>query len=74
MDHASERIAQDINAIVQTRMAMAEKLGAIEQHVGTTLHHARSRLVNHRFARAHGASQQLYLIFHQYIFASLDSV
>lgn len=39
MDH-SERIAQDITAIVQTRMAMAEKLGAIEQHVGTTLHHA----------------------------------
>ena len=43
MDH-SERIAQDIKAIVQTRMAMAEKLGAIEQHVGTTLRHARTTM------------------------------
>ncbi len=36
----AERIAQDIQDIVQTRVAMAEKLGAIEQHVSTTIHHA----------------------------------
>lgn len=33
----AERIAQDIQDIVQTRVAMAEKLGAIEQHVSTTM-------------------------------------
>ena len=44
MDKGAERIAQAINAIVQTRMAIAEKLGAIEQHVGTTLQHARTTM------------------------------
>jgi ElaB/YqjD/DUF883 family membrane-anchored ribosome-binding protein len=44
MDNGADRIAQDMNAIVQTRVAIAEKLGAIEQHVGTTLHHARTTM------------------------------
>ena len=44
MNNGAERIAEDINAIVQTRMAMAEKLGAIEQHIGTTMHHARTTM------------------------------
>ena len=42
MDNGSERIAQDIKDIVQTRVAMAEKLGAIEQHVGATMRHGRT--------------------------------
>jgi hypothetical protein len=44
MDNGAERIAQDINAIVQTRVAMAEKLGAIEEHIGTTMRHARTTM------------------------------
>lgn len=36
------RIAQDINDIVQTRMAIAEKLDAIEHHVEATMQHART--------------------------------
>ena len=42
MDTGADRIAQDIQAIVQTRVAIAEKLGAIEQHVGDTMQHART--------------------------------
>jgi ElaB/YqjD/DUF883 family membrane-anchored ribosome-binding protein len=42
MDNGSERIAQDIKDIVQTRVAMAEKLGAIEQHIGATMRHGRT--------------------------------
>lgn len=42
MSTVSDRIAQDIKDIVQTRVAIAEKLGAIEQHVGSTMHHART--------------------------------
>jgi len=38
------RIAQDINDIVQTRMAIAEKLDAIEHHVETTMQHARTMM------------------------------
>ena len=41
MDKSAEHITQDIEAIVQTRVAIAEKLGAIEQHVGITMRHAR---------------------------------
>ena len=44
MDKGSERIAQDMKDIVQTRVAMAEKLGAIEQHVGATMRHARTMM------------------------------
>jgi hypothetical protein len=44
MDNGADRIAQDIKDIVQTRVAIAEKLGAIEQHVGTTLQHARTMM------------------------------
>ena len=44
MDNGTERIAEDLKAIVQTRMAMAEKLGAIEQHVSSTMHHARTTM------------------------------
>jgi hypothetical protein len=44
MDSGTERIAEDLKAIVQTRMAMAEKLGAIEQHVSSTMHHARTTM------------------------------
>ena len=44
MDNGAVRIAQDIQAMVQTRVAIAEKLGAIEQHVGTTMHHARTTM------------------------------
>jgi hypothetical protein len=42
MDNGSERIAQDMKDIVQTRVAMAEKLGAIEQHIGATMRHGRT--------------------------------
>ena len=42
MDNCSEGIAQDIQDIVQTRVAMAEKLGTIEQHVGATMRHGRT--------------------------------
>lgn len=42
MDNGSKRIAQDVQDIVQTRVAMAEKLGAIEQHVGATMRHGRT--------------------------------
>jgi hypothetical protein len=41
MDKGANRIAQDIKDITQTRMAIAEKLGAIEQHVGATMKHGR---------------------------------
>jgi ElaB/YqjD/DUF883 family membrane-anchored ribosome-binding protein len=44
MDKRAERIAQDIKAIVHTRVAIAEKLEAIEQHVGTTMQHARTMM------------------------------
>jgi hypothetical protein len=44
MDNGAERMAQDIKDIVQTRVAMAEKLGAIEQHIGATMHHARTTM------------------------------
>jgi len=44
MDKDADRIAQDIKDIVQTRIAIAEKLGAIEEHVGSTMQHARTRL------------------------------
>lgn len=44
MDKGTERIAQDMRDIVQTRVAIAEKLGAIEHHVGTTMHHARTMM------------------------------
>jgi hypothetical protein len=42
MEKGADRIAQDIKDIVQTRVAIAEKLGAIEQHVGATMNHART--------------------------------
>ena len=42
MDKGASRIAQDIKDITQTRVAIAEKLGAIEQHVGATMRHART--------------------------------
>jgi hypothetical protein len=41
MDKGADRIAQDIKDIIQTRIAIAEKLGTIEQHVGFTMQHAR---------------------------------
>lgn len=44
MDKDADRIAQDIKDIVRTRVAIAEKLGAIEQHVGTTMQHARTMM------------------------------
>ncbi len=44
MQNGEERIAEDLKGIVQTRMAMAEKLGAIEQHVSSTMHHARTTM------------------------------
>ena len=44
MDKGADRVTQDIDDIVQTRMAIAEKLGAIEQHVGTTMQHARTMM------------------------------
>ena len=44
MDKGAERIAQDMRDIVQTRVAIAEKLGVIEQHVGTTMQHARTMM------------------------------
>jgi len=44
MDRGADRIAQDIKDIVQTRIAIAEKLGAIEQHVGSTMQHARTMM------------------------------
>ena len=44
MDKGADRIAQDIKDIVQTRIAIAEKLGAIEQHVGSTMRHARATM------------------------------
>jgi hypothetical protein len=44
MDNGAERMAQDIKDIVQTRVAMAGKLGAIEQHIGATMHHARTTM------------------------------
>jgi ElaB/YqjD/DUF883 family membrane-anchored ribosome-binding protein len=44
MDKGADRIAQDIKDIVQTREAIAEKLGAIEQHVGSTMEHARTMM------------------------------
>ncbi len=42
MDTVADRIAQDIKDIVRTRVAIAEKLGTIEQHVGITMQHART--------------------------------
>ena len=42
MDTGAERIAQDMKDIVETRVAIAEKLEAIEQHVGATMQHART--------------------------------
>jgi hypothetical protein len=44
MDEGADRIAQDMKEIVQTRVAIAEKLGAIEQHVGATMQHARTTM------------------------------
>lgn len=44
MDEGADRIANDLKDIVQTRMAMAEKLGAIERHVGITMQHARTMM------------------------------
>ena len=44
MDKSADRIAQDIKDIVQTRIAIAEKLGVIEQHVGSTMQHARTMM------------------------------
>ena len=44
MDKGAERIAQDMEDIVQTRVAIAEKFGAIEQHVYTTMQHARTTM------------------------------
>ena len=44
MDQDADRIAQDIKDIVQTRVAIAEKLRAIEQHVGSTMQHARTMM------------------------------
>ena len=44
MDKDADRIAQDIKDIVQTRIAIAEKLGTIEQHVGSTMQHARTMM------------------------------
>lgn len=44
MDKGAERIAQDMKDIVQTRVAIAEKFGAIEQHVYTTMKHARTTM------------------------------
>ena len=44
MDNGAERIAQDMKDIVQTRVAIAEKFGAIEQHVYTTMQHARTTM------------------------------
>jgi ElaB/YqjD/DUF883 family membrane-anchored ribosome-binding protein len=44
MEKGAEDISQDIKAIVQTREAIADKLGAIEQHVGTTMQHARMKM------------------------------
>ena len=44
MDKGADRIAQDIKDIVQTRIAIAEKLGVIEQHVGSTMQHARTMM------------------------------
>jgi len=41
MDRAAERIAQDIRNIVNTRVAIAEKLGVIQHHVGGTMKHAK---------------------------------
>ena len=46
MSTGADRIAQDINDIVHTRVAIAEKLEAIEHHVGTTLHHARTMMTD----------------------------
>lgn len=44
MDTGADCIARDIKAIVETRLAMAEKLGALEQHVGITMQHARTTM------------------------------
>ena len=44
MDKGAERIAQDMKNIVQTRVAIAEKFGAIEQHVYTTMQHAKTTM------------------------------
>lgn len=44
MDKGMDSIAQDIKDIVQTRVAIAEKLGVMEQHVGTTMQHARTMM------------------------------
>lgn len=44
MDKGVGRIAQDMRDIVQTRVAIAEKLGAIEEHVGSTMRHARTMM------------------------------
>lgn len=46
MNTRADRIAQDINDIVHTRIAIAEKLEAIEHHVGTTMHHARTMMTD----------------------------
>ena len=44
MDKGEDCIARDIKAIVATRLAMTEKLGALEQHVGITMQHARTTM------------------------------
>ena len=44
MDKNADRIAQDIREIVHTRGAITDKLTAIEQHVGATMHHARKTI------------------------------
>jgi ElaB/YqjD/DUF883 family membrane-anchored ribosome-binding protein len=44
MDKNADRIAQDIKEIVRTRGAITDKLTAIEQHVGATMHHARKTI------------------------------
>lgn len=41
MDTRADRIAQDIKDIAQTRAAIAEKVGDIEQHLAQTMQHAR---------------------------------
>lgn len=42
MATGAERIAQDMRDIVQTRVAIAEKLGVIERQAGTTMQHAKT--------------------------------
>jgi len=44
MDRSTNSIAQDIKDIAQTGAALAEKFGDIEQHIGQTMHHARTTM------------------------------